>query len=230
MKTHLSTWMVAIGALAVSTGASANMRSISLGGTYVSAGATASLSLPGSMKIKNIVVQAEGASYQSAMMEVFVNGVAKGTIYVPGTDPSYLVTIAETASSIQFRHTSGGNIRIRDVLANVEGSGNQGNYVDLTPPGLARRAIELVEALEDFTNYKDYGAYLLVIKKQAAKTYAKSVAKGPSAIATLKELEKLKNTIAWASDFIEDNFERDNAFELATELLGLQEKIDEVLN
>ena len=65
---------------------------------------------------RNYSFQAEGY-YGDSTFEVVVNGDTKGTVRVPGRDPSYVVTVGEVTSSIQFRQTAGGNAHIRSVLA-----------------------------------------------------------------------------------------------------------------
>lgn len=66
--------------------------------------------------IQKIFVQAEGR-YRDAIVEVVVNGQVKGTIHLPATDPTYVVTIADTASTIELRMTSGHTVVVKSVLA-----------------------------------------------------------------------------------------------------------------
>ncbi len=51
--------------------------------------------------IKKLIIAAEGVR-NDAKFEVIVNKENKGTIYVPGRDPIYTVTIEDYASSIEF--------------------------------------------------------------------------------------------------------------------------------
>ncbi|MEK6705273.1 MAG: hypothetical protein AABZ06_05750 [Bdellovibrionota bacterium] len=75
-----------------------------------------SVRLGGTTAIQKLFVQAE--AYRSdATIEVIVNGEVKGTLYLPARDPSYVVTIADTAGSIEFRHVRGGRVQIRSVRA-----------------------------------------------------------------------------------------------------------------
>ncbi len=59
------------------------------------------LSLRHPRYIKKLVISAEGVR-RDAKFNVVVNGDIKGTIYVPGRDPSYYVTIEDYVESIQF--------------------------------------------------------------------------------------------------------------------------------
>src|SRR5689334_16323497 len=68
----------------------------------VGSGRTASVPLANSMKIDKLIIQAQGAGRADAMFDVMINGVSKGTIYVPKNDPSYIVTVDATATSIEF--------------------------------------------------------------------------------------------------------------------------------
>ena len=51
--------------------------------------------------IRKLIISAEGVR-NDAIFDVLVNGDIKGTIYVPGRDPSYYVTIEEFAESVEF--------------------------------------------------------------------------------------------------------------------------------
>jgi len=219
---------------------------------------------PGEMKtiklngwryVKKIYVRAAGASNIDGTFEVVANGDTKGTIYVPGQDPLYVVTIGEVVRSIQFRHVSGGKARIfnikatmserfqntrdtEDVILSDDGSiccGNGAERNDHFPvrnhsSKLARQAIQIVDKLEGFANYREYGVYLLPIKKAAGRAYANSRARGDLSIVTRRALLVLKKQIEFACTYLDDAFERDNAFALAVELMSLGERIDDLLD
>ncbi|MBY0415808.1 MAG: hypothetical protein K2Q18_16670, partial [Bdellovibrionales bacterium] len=78
------------------------------------AGTTQQVKLDYSKRIKKLIVSAEGIR-NDAMFDVVVNGDVKGTIYVPGNDPSYYVTINEYADSIEFVSRTG-NAKISRIL------------------------------------------------------------------------------------------------------------------
>lgn len=210
----------------------------------LSDGETKSVYLDARRQIKKLIIQAEGVR-NDGTFEVLVNGDVKGTVYVPGRDPSYIVTVAETASSVQFRHRSGATVLIREVKA------VQSNRIVNDPcrrdtcwdddsdlswearnqaAKIAARAIELVDALDSYTNYKDYGDYLLPIKKSAGVAYAKANARGSMSSKTRTALRNLQYQIEYAAEYIDDTFERSKAFDLAVELLNLKEQIDRALD
>lgn len=70
------------------------------------AGTTQQVNLRDHQYIKKIIISAEGLR-SDAMFDVVVNGDVKGTVYVPGRDPSYFVTIEDSASSIEFVSRNG---------------------------------------------------------------------------------------------------------------------------
>jgi hypothetical protein len=53
------------------------------------------------------------------MFDVVVNGDVKGTVYVPGRDPSYFVTIEDSADSIELV-SRGGTTIISRILVVAE--------------------------------------------------------------------------------------------------------------
>lgn len=65
------------------------------------AGTTRSIALRNAGYVKKLIVTAEGVR-NDAKFEVMVNGDVKGTIYVPGRDPSYIVTVEDYATSIEL--------------------------------------------------------------------------------------------------------------------------------
>ena len=191
--------------------------------------------------VKKIIVSAQGASYSASTFQVVANGDVKGTIYVPGYDLSYIVTIEETVNSIQFQHVSGGDARILDVkVVQSERSlgGSDDFYMDDNgmslsarnqAMSLARRAIQIVNALERHTTYRDFGTYLLPVKTSAARLYAKASARGDLSGRVRKSLVAMKQQIEFSRDYIEEAFTKDDTFQLAIELLALEEKMDAVL-
>lgn len=69
-------------------------------------GTTQQVRLNGTRYIKKLIISAEGLR-NDAMFDVVVNGDVKGTVYVPGRDPSYFVTIEDSADSIEFVSRNG---------------------------------------------------------------------------------------------------------------------------
>lgn len=245
-------WLL-LGALLVTTvlgggslaSASEKFETVDVRGGYfqISDGETKTLALDGWKNVRKLFIQAEGIR-RDGTFEVVVNGDVKGTVYVPGRDPSYVVTIAEAANSIQFRHVSGGRIQVRDVQATV--SVQTYHYRDPCAwdcsesalslrarnqaSALAYQAIRIVDELQGYANHKDYGTYLLPVKKAAARAYATAQARGSLSGKVRKKLFSLLASLNLSRPYIEDTFERAHAFELAVKLLALREKIEDSLN
>lgn len=76
------------------------------------------ISFRGRYYVKRIFLSAEGSG-EDAYFDVMVNGVVKGTIYVPGKDPSYVITVEDEAESLVLRSFRG-NARIETVILEVE--------------------------------------------------------------------------------------------------------------
>ncbi len=202
---------------------------------FIRPGETKSFSLGNWRFVKKVFIQAE--ANQQATIEVLVNGDVKGTVLVPGNDPSYVVTLGESLQSLELRHVQGGGVRISSILALQSEEEFVEEEFDLPfnaehrneASDLAIATIRLVDQLEPFTNHSDYGVYLLPIKKAAARTYAKSIARGVLSREVRNSLYGLKAEITLARAYISDTFERDAAFALSVELLAMREKLDHIL-
>ena len=190
--------------------------------------------------VQKVYVQASGYNSSSSTFQVLANGDAKGTIYVPGRDPSYIVTIGEVTSSIQFQHLSGGAANIKSI--SVVRSCRPGSSVVTEPyypeysvndrndaSALARRAINIVNQLQPYANYDEFGIYLLPIKKAAARAYAAAQARGSVSATVHQYLVILKAQIDYATPYVEETFERSAVFELSIELKSLGERLDSLL-
>lgn len=77
-------------------------------------GTTRSISIRSPRYVKKLIVTAEGVR-NDAKFEVMVNGDVKGTIYVPGRDPSYIVTVEDYTSSIELI-SQFGRARINQIM------------------------------------------------------------------------------------------------------------------
>lgn len=186
--------------------------------------------------IRNIVVQASGIRNDS-MVEVMVNGEVKGTIFAPGRDPSYIVTIGETASSIQFRHRSGGSMRISDLTATLSvwagqpgkgGGGLRGSSSQIED--LANRSILAIEAIRRYSSLSEEQTYLMPIKKKAGQVLVMAGARGDYSRRTVAALLALQYQIDFASEYISSMMEQDGLFNEAVELLTIRESIDDLLD
>jgi len=201
-------------------------------------GETHSLSLNGWHHVNKIIIQADG-TYRDGVFEVVVNGDTKGTVYVPGVDPSYIVTVEETAESLEFRQVSGNTINIRDVkvietgtVVNLSLSTHGGLPIGAgnTSAGLANQAIALADQLEPLVSPYDFMTYLFPIKKTAARSYSVASARGQVSDKSRQALLALKAQIIFANPFWDQCFQGENTFELAVGFVTIAEQIDSLLN
>lgn len=216
-----------------------NLRSSNL---YVGEGSTQSIELCRSFRIHKLFIQADGY-YSDAYAQIVVNGNVKGTLYVPGRDPSYVVTVEDESSSIEITSIRG-NLNIRSVTAVLSESNSWNNPTPgpnpfpgyQLPPSvhsqmgqISSRVIWIVNNLENYTNYRTYGEYLLPIRKAAAEALAMSEARGDASQSARAYYEKLLATLDNAAPYIDNAFEVDYAFNLAVELMSKRESIRRLL-
>lgn len=215
-----------------------DFQTIRLGGGFtVAAAQSESIGLDGPRYIKNLVIQAEGISTDSTI-EVMVNGQVKGTIYAPGRDPSYVVTIAETARSIEFRHRAGGNMRILQVLGTVSSwhghpgfpgdGGFRGNKDQVI--GLAMQAMRQIETLKQFASLGEEETYLFPIKRNAGLVYVMANAHGDLSRKTIRQLIALMDQIDFANPYLTEVMQKDGAFNAVVDLLTVRESIQDLLD
>jgi len=196
----------------------------------VNVGETKSLSLHGRYFVQKLYIQAESANRSDAYGQVMVNGDVKGTLYVPGRDPHYVVTVAEEASSIEIvsQTNSLRIINVKAVVSSVNSGSGQGPLPyqyrsDMA--NLANQALYIVNQLEGYTNYRDYGNYLLPIRKIAVQVIAVASARGDASRYGRPQFEALLNSIDVAALYFNDMLERDNAIELGLQLMSIREQI-----
>lgn len=197
--------------------------------------ATESLNLKDTYYVKNLIIQAEGISTDSTI-EVVVNGQTKGTIFAPGSDPSYVVTVEEETSSIQFRHRSGGAMRILDVVIvmsdviedTFSGVYTSNKVID-DVNSLASATIHLVEVISPFATLVEQKDYLLPIKIKAANVVIMNDAHGALSMNTRKALLALQAEIQKADPYITTLLEQEAFFDLGVDFLTIKETIKELL-
>lgn len=83
--------------------------------TILNDGEYKTIYLPRYMFVSKLYISASGSS-GNAYFDVMVNGDIKGTIYVPGRDPLYIVNIASATNSIELR-SLGGSAFINSIKA-----------------------------------------------------------------------------------------------------------------
>ncbi len=211
-----------------------NFETVTLPGLKVSAAETKSLKLKNARYIRNLVVQAEGVDGNSEV-EVMVNGVVKGSIYAPGKDPSYVITVGETARSVEFRHRAGSALRILDVKATLsewQGSSAEQNFhgSESEAAQFARDVITVLGKLKPYVNPEDEGQYLWPIRNQANYVLIYLDVKGSTSEKAHNALMALIDQIDFAKEYIEDLMQTDATFDYAIELLTLREKIQDRLD
>lgn len=241
MKQNLSKYIVSflIGLCALPTAAQGlgGYETVNLNANFtVNDSETKSVSLNGVHRLKNIVVQAEGIS-QDSTIEVMVNGQIKGTIYAPGRDPSYVVTVEEATRSIEFRHRTGGSMRIIAILATQSvwskpvSGGSGAFYGDKeVVQQLAATALAQIEILKGFAAPMDVKDYLYPIKKNAGLVYVMSNAHGDLSKRTIAQLVALMDQIDFANAYLGTLMQQDDAFESVVELLTVRETISDLLD
>ncbi|NUM88561.1 MAG: hypothetical protein HUU37_05080 [Bdellovibrionales bacterium] len=89
--------------------------------------------------------------------------------------------------------------------------------------------IEMVDELEGYTNYRDYGLYLLPVKKAAARSVAAARSYGDLSGQARRHYLNLLRSLDRAAPWIDNSFEMKRAFHLTVELLAQREWIRRAL-
>lgn len=200
-------------------------------------GETVSKALQHPAYVKNLVIQAHGDAAASTI-EVMVNGETKGTIYAPGQDPSYVVTVEAQTHSIEFRHRSGGTMRVLQVLATLSTRTAPSeefpphHYTDTQRriDVLAKKVIQIVGDLQPYSDLQNESQYLIPLKKAAAMVRVMNSAHGSLGKDTRKALLELEAQIAFSESYIQKLLEQHAMFDAAVELMTIQETISELLD
>lgn len=182
------------------------------GSRAVHEGNTAIFDLVGTPFIHKLYIRAEGLSQRDVYAEVSVNGDIKGTLYVPGRDPHYVVTIAEPASSIEIT-TINGSVRILSIMAIVSDNDDSAwhsiHHPYLSEIGkIARNVIHLVSVLDPLSDHIDFQSCLLPTRKTAAMAAAYADAHGDASGAARPIYEAVVDVLAeTCAPYIEANIE-----------------------
>jgi len=195
----------------------------------VSMGETKSIALNGRYFVQKLLIQAESANRDDAYGQVMVNGDVKGTLYVPGRDPHYVVTVATETSSIEIVSQQN-NLRIINVKAVISSvaTSQQGPLpyeFRSELANLANQALYVVNELENYTNYRDYGNYLLPIRKMSVQVIAVAASRGDASWYARPKYQALLMSIDAATPYLDDILERDYAVELGVQLMSIREAI-----
>jgi hypothetical protein len=222
---------------------------------YLYPGQSQWINLNGWHHVKKLVLRGFGAG-ADAMFDVYVNGDLKGSVHLPAADPQYTVTVDETAQWVLLRHRWGGVAQINQVFAmeserylpateNIvttaewsHGRIDNWHHHDSVPDFRARNraselaleAIHIVDELQGYASYQEFGDYLLPIKKAAARCYSSSEARGPLSGDVRLKLLGLQKQIEFATEYIDSTFERERAFDLAVRLKEIADSLDHELH
>lgn len=204
------------------------------GGFTVHIGETKSVRIA-SGYVEQIQVQAMGEGSRDGMIEVWANGKPKGSLYVPGRDPNYIVTIRESISSLEFRSVSGGGVYVQNVFAIGRNSGSAErpslglNYNSESAKEIAQSTIETVNALKTQANLSQLELHIMPIRKSAARLYAVASANSQYSQAVRNSLLDLLAKIQSAEAYIDQNLETDSGFDSTTNLMTIKEQIKAML-
>lgn len=236
---------LAVAAQADSFSGPAETVNLNISPFYLSPGETRTVSLGSDWyHVQKVFIQVSGVNSYTSTFQVVANGDVKGTIWVPGKDPSYVVTIGEVAGSLQLQHLSGGSAYVKSISVvryvksiptvtplPVPPTYDPGYSVGVKNEAslLARKAINIINGLQPYANFDEFGVYLLPIKKAAGRAYAAAEARGSVSATVHQYLQILKAQIDYATPYVDETFERSAVFELAIELKALGERLDAML-
>lgn len=188
-------------------------------------------------QVKRLVITAIGIG-SDATFEVETNGEVRGTVHVPRQDPQYVVTIGEAANAIIFRHIAGASVRISSIQALMsidaidpnDGSGSIGDEGQVQAAQISHHAIDLCRDLHSHTSADDWENYALPIKIAAGRAYAYATASGDLSGRVRQSLVALLAQIGLADSYIERAMRDDDTFDLAVSLLGVKNRLADLLD
>ncbi|MCX6127346.1 MAG: hypothetical protein NTV34_21710 [Proteobacteria bacterium] len=218
---------------------------------------TGHIQLPRRLFVHKVMLQVDSANGNSGA-ELIVNGDRKGNTWLTSDDPLWVVTVEQETSSIQVFGLQGlrspqGRFVVRSVSAVVSETDDSSSvtpapsfptprhcvdcdrlpfpsYYRTVMGNVSNRAIILVDRLAQYTNYRDFGAYLLPVKKAAAEARSVAEARGDASQYAAAYYSELLYRLDNLQPYFSDTFERGAAFELGTELLSLREHIRDILD
>lgn len=184
--------------------------------------------------INHIVVAAEGI-VQDTMLEVLVDGKVKGTIYAPGRDPLYVVTIREVSNKIELRYLSGARARISSVrvFRSENGFDPIGGWLPASKyevANFANQVISLSKNFEVVIPTVEFNNYLLPTKVAAGQLYAVAGAHGDSSMKTMEKFQALYLTMTMATSYIDRLLMEPKTFEMAVKFLEMKERMRDMLD
>ncbi len=208
-----------------------------LGSLSLNAGETRTFDLRRWRNVKRLVVDAVAVGHD-ALVEIETNGEVKGTLYIPGADPTYVVTIGEAARSIQFRHVRGGRVTLSRIDATLSstsvpdpnGGGPLGPQGLSLAADLSERVIHLTDEFFPLASTKEWVHTLLPVKIKAGRAYAQASASGDLSGRVRESLVGLMVQMEMAEPYIENGFQKPELFDLCVRFLAEWNKLQELLN
>jgi hypothetical protein len=172
------------------------------------------------------------------MVDVVVNGETKGTLYIPATDPTYVVTVGEAARSIVFRHISGGRVTITRVDATLsvqsvspyDQGGGLGSDGQAVAADVSYEVINLMDAFFEHAHTSDWENVLLPVKIKAGRAYAQATASGDLSGRVREAMVGLQVQMDMAESTIEKGFHDPAMFDHCVQFLTLKNKIRDLLD
>ncbi|OFZ52198.1 MAG: hypothetical protein A2381_01920 [Bdellovibrionales bacterium RIFOXYB1_FULL_37_110] len=197
----------------------------------VNEGETLSLRFDKSYFVHKLLIQAQSGNNSDTYAEVSANGDIKGTLYLPGQDPHYVVTIAENTDSIEFT-TIDNKLKLLSIKAIVS---IPGSIPDFPLNGASKMAyyssicLKLINELDNYSSYEDFGSYLLPLRKAAAKSLAYAEARGDLSTIGRPYYEALLDTLDGSQPYFDRMMEISSAYEYVINLMTAREKIRQLL-
>jgi hypothetical protein len=168
-----------------------------------------------------------------AMFEVIVNGQIKGTVYVPGQDPKYVVTIADETRSFTLRHLSGARVRVTSFKAYFEEQ-DQGRVAlpgtQIVAADISLQIISKMDKFQSKISVDDYRDYILPVKMAAGHSYAIATASGDLSRRLDSALNLVQQQFRVAKPFFDRCLGRGDLFEQTVEALELMYRLEELRN
>ncbi len=199
----------------------------------VNAGSEVSVALPKKYFLHQLFIFAESANSRDSFGEVSVNGDVKGSLYLPGHDPRYVVTVADAAETIEFVGLEN-VMKIQKIEALV-------SEIDTTPEPLpgeyhsqmgrySARILKMVDHLSGYTDYYDFGVYLLPIRKHAARALAVAEAHGDASAGARSYYLALLSVLDNSQPYFDKMLEIANVYEAIIEIMTQRENIRGLLD
>ena len=178
-----------------------------------------SLSLGDTYFVENIHVKAQSANRWDSQGQVMVNGKVKGTVYVPGVDPDFTVTVRENTSTVEFR-TDKNSIRYLQVIAWVRPierpryHRHYGHAYNSQIAKFSNHVLALVDALIPYTNPQDQIDFLMPLRKAAIQALAIAEARGDASGSARPHFYALLEKLDHADSYLDEQAEITAIYEL----------------